>query len=144
VADILIRQATHADIPAIVRMTFELAHETRQPIPICPQTTARFVEAVLSSPDGLALVCGVPAVGFLVATIGVPSCSRVRVAIEHGWWCGAGARGSGMALLAAYEDWARSRGCYVMRMSTPAPHAAKGALQRQGFAPVEQAWAKVL
>lgn len=140
----MIRPATPADVPAIVRMTFDLAHATCQAVPICDVTTARFVEAVLRSPDGLALVAGDPVDGMLVATVGVPSCSRVRVAIEHGWWCGPGARGAGLALLAAYEAWARARGCYAIRMSTPPDRETRGGLARRGYRLAEQAWCKVL
>lgn len=139
----VIRRATHDDVGAIVRMTFDLAHATRQPLPLSAPRVAGFVAQCLSSEQALALVAGEPVGGFLVATVAETPLSPIRVGVEHGWWCGPGARGAGLSLLAAYEAWARGLGLYAIRMSTPAP-AASGGLARRGFAPVEQAWIKVL
>lgn len=143
----MIRPATAGDALAIVRMTFDLAGATRQPLPLSAPHVFAFVNQVLAAGDAaLALVVdkGAGPVGMLVATEGVSPLSPVRLGIEHGWWCGPDARRYGMALLDRYEAWARARGLYAIRMSTPADAALRGGLARRCFSPVEQAWVKVL
>lgn len=139
----VIRRAEARDVPAIVAMTQELATLTRQPVPICADTTAAFVGRVMASDDGLALVAGDPAEGFLVASVGVPTCSRARVGIEHGWYCRKAARRAGQALRRAYEDWARERGCMGVYLSLPADAPAGSgflALARAGYRSTEAVW----
>lgn len=143
----MIRQATPDDAPEIVRMTFDLAHATRQPLPLSAPHVFAFVNQVLAAGDAaLALVVdrGTGPVGMLVATEGASPLSPVRLGVEHGWWCGPDARRHGLALLDRYEAWARARGLYAIRMSTPADAALRGGLARRGYQPAEQAWVKVL
>jgi GNAT superfamily N-acetyltransferase len=146
----VIRAATPDDVPAIVRMTFDLAHATRQPVPLDGPMVARFVRALLDAADAFVRVVDAPGgpQGMLVASIVTMPLSPVRIAVEHGWFCGPKAKGQGFVLLAAYENWARERGAYAMRLSTPpseadraVPHSVLG---RHGFALAEQAWVKVL
>lgn len=147
----MIRDATPVDISAIVRMTFDLAHATRQPLPLEPDMVWRFAASCIGRPrEALALVVdrGAGPVGMIVATVASSPLSRVRLGAEHGWWCGPDARGAGPHLLARYEAWARGLGLYAIRMSTPPTVADVAAtarvLQLRGFEPVEQAWTKVL
>jgi hypothetical protein len=145
----MIRPATPEEVPAIVRMTFDLAHATRQPLPLVPHMIGRVALAAIN--DGLALVVdrGAGPVGMLVATEGASPLSPVRLGIEHGWWCEPAARGWGLRLLGAYERWGRASGLFGLRMSTPPDLAddltgAARVLEVRGYAPVEQAWFKRL
>lgn len=140
----MIRPATNEDIPAIAAMTERLRASVASPLPVDPLVTARFVSGLLASPLGWVRVvdgAGGPT-GFLAASIGSASIAMLPVAVEHGWWA---EQGGGMDLLRAYMAWAKERGCFAVRMSTP-PHNERAGLilKRCGFDLAEQAWVKVL
>lgn len=139
----MIREATSADIPAIVRMVAKLHAAAGIVLPMDPRIAARFLEALIASPVGLVLVAGdAEPDGFLAASVGAASISMTPVAQEHGWWSNGG---DGLRLLRLYEAWAREQGCFAARMSTP-PNAERinSILERSGFDMAEQAWVKVL
>jgi N-acetylglutamate synthase-like GNAT family acetyltransferase len=139
----MIRTATTDDIPAIVRMTAKLHAAAGVVLPMDGRVTARFLDGLLGSPIGLVLVAGAAEPdGFLAASVGTASIAMTPVAQEHGWWSEGG---DGLRLLRRYEQWARERGCFAARMSTP-PGAdrANFILERSGYALAEQAWVKVL
>jgi GNAT superfamily N-acetyltransferase len=143
----MIRAAKQSDIPSIVRMTADLARATGIPIAVDEAWTSAFVSSVLASGQGLALVVDIDgkAEGMIVATIGQSSVSPALIAIEHGWYCSRAAAGYGVKLLAAYEAWARAKGCAMARMSTahasPLGHVL---VKRHGYGFAETALAKVL
>ncbi len=142
----MIRPAAECDVPAIVRMTGELALVTRMPVRIDPVWTASFVVKLIRE-GGLALVVDLDSMteGMLVAAIGQSSVSPKPIAIEHGWYCSKRAAGYGAKLLRAYEDWARSRGCVMARMSTAhASPLGSVLVKRHGYAFAETALVKVL
>lgn len=142
----MIRSATLADVGAIVRMSQELAVATRMPIDVDASWAAAFVARVVVG-DGLALVVDIDGAvdGMLVATVGQSSVSPKPIAIEHGWWCGALAKGWGGHLLARYEDWARERGCAFARMSIPHLSPIGAVLsKRRGYQFAETAMVKAL
>lgn len=139
----MIRPACQADIPAIVRMVAKLHAVAGVALPMDPRVTARFLEALLASPMGLVLVSGASEPdGFLAASVGTASIAMTPVGIEHGWFCEGG---DGLRLLRRYEAWAREKGCYAARMSTPpGTIRASAILERNGFSVAETAWVKVL
>jgi GNAT superfamily N-acetyltransferase len=143
----MIRTAHLGDLPAILDMTACLHETAGVVIPMNRAYTQGFLQALMAHADGLVLVAEKDgeAVGMLVASIGNTSISPAPVAIEHGWFVRPEARGVGGLLLTRYEDWAREKGCFAVRMSTP-PGAEGPALilERKGFAQSEIAWAKVL
>jgi GNAT superfamily N-acetyltransferase len=143
----MIRNATLADLQAILSMVERLHEAAGVLIPMHRPFTEGFVQALMGHPDGLAIVLdrdGV-AVGMLIAAIGTSSVSPAPVAIEHGWYVEPEARGHGGALLAHYEQWARDKGCFAIRMSTPPNTEGPAAiLEHKGFTRSEIAWAKVL
>lgn len=142
----MIRDATLADLPAIIGMVARLHEAARMPLPLERAAVEATVRALLVNPDGLVLVLdrGAGPVGMLIASVGATTVSAARVAVEHAWWVEPSARGGGAALLARYEAWAWRRGCRMARMSTPPGSAVGTILARKGYAPAEQAWAKVL
>lgn len=143
----MIRNATLADLQAILDMTACLHETAGIVVPMNRAYTQGFVQALMAHADGLVLVAEKDgeAVGMLVASIGNTSISPAPIAIEHGWYVQPEARGCGGMLLARYEQWAREKGCFAMRMSTP-PGAEGPALilERKGYTRSEIAWAKVL
>lgn len=143
----IVRTASTADIPAILDMTARLHEVAGIVIPMHRTFTEGFVQALMAHADGLALVAEKDGavVGMLIASIGTSSISPAPVAIEHGWYVEPHARGVGGQLLARYDQWARDKGCFAIRMSTP-PGAEGPALilERKGFTRSEIAWAKVL
>lgn len=139
----MIRPASPADIPAIVRMVAKLHAAAGIVLPMDPRVTALFVGGLIASPIGLVLVGGAAEPdGFFAASVGSTSIAMTPVAHEHGWWSEGG---DGLRFLRRYEAWAREQGCFAARMSTP-PGAdrANNILERSGFAMAEQAWVKVL
>ena len=140
----MIRLATPEDIPAIVRMTAKLHAAAHIVLPMDPRVTSAFLAGLIASPIGLVLVGGSDEDpdGFLAASVGSGSIAMTPVAQEHGWWSEGG---DGLLLLHRYEQWARERGCFAVRMSTPpGAERANNILERNGFAMAEQAWVKVL
>ncbi|HEV2557967.1 MAG TPA: GNAT family N-acetyltransferase [Microvirga sp.] len=133
-------------MPTILAMTARLHEAAGISIPLHAPSTAAFVAALLRSPDGLVLIqeMGGRPVGMLVASIGTSSISPARIAVEHGWWVDPDARGGGSRLLAQYERWARERGCFAVRMSTPDVSGPAVILKRKGYQQAEVAWSKVL
>lgn len=141
----MIRSATTEDIPAIVRMVVSLHASVGSPIPMDAAVSGRFIGMLLRSPTlGWVSVwdTGRGPTGFLAASITAASISMAPIAAEHGWWA---SDGGGLCLLKAYVAWAKERGCFAARMSTP-PHNDRAAriLTAMGFDLAEQAWVKVL
>jgi GNAT superfamily N-acetyltransferase len=142
----MIRPAAECDVASIVKMTEALARTTGMPLAVDPAWTASFVVNVIRT-GGLALVVdiGGKPEGMIVATIGQSSVSPAPIAIEHGWYCSRAAAGYGVKLLAEYEEWARSKGCVMARMSTAhASPLGRVLVRRHGYGFAETALAKVL
>ena len=140
----MLRPATVEDIPAIVGMTAKLHASVGVVLPMQPEVTGAFLRMLLASPVGWVRVwdAGQGPTGFLAASITTASIAMLPVAAEHGWWAEGG---GGLRLLRAYLDWARQRGCFAARMSTPPNNERAAAiLDRSGFLLAEQAWVKVL
>lgn len=141
----MIRPAHASDIPAIVGMVERLHASVASPLPMDAAVSGRFIGMLLRSPSlGWVRVWddGSGPTGFLAASITAASVSMTPVAAEHGWWA---STGGGLRLLKAYLAWAKARGCFAARMSTP-PHNDRAAriLTAMGFDLAEQAWVKVL
>lgn len=143
-----IRVANVQDLPAIIEMVERLHEVAGILIPLHRPYAEAFVKNLMAQDNGFVVVCEVDGrvAGMLIASIALASSiSPVFVSVEHGWFVYPHARGQGTALLRRYVEWARSKGCFAMRMSTPElEDKAANILKREGFDPVEIAWAKVL
>jgi hypothetical protein len=140
---LMIRAATLADVPAIVRMTFALHESIGGRLPLDAGMVAAFAASLITRKDALALVVdgdGGPC-GMICASIERLPLSPVPVACEHGWY--SARAGHGGPLLDAYLAWAREQGAWGARLSTPADGVAQASLSRRGFAPAETAWVMV-
>lgn len=64
---------------------------------------------------------------------------------ETVWWIDPAHRGrSGLAMLTAYEDWARGKGCVSIGMASLASNDVSGIYRRCGYAPAETHFVKAL
>jgi GNAT superfamily N-acetyltransferase len=84
--------------------------------------------------------------GVLMARAAEHPFGPVRVATETLWWIDPAFRGrSALAMLAAYEDWARAQGCAFAGMAGMGPDPQVGALyRRRGYRPAETHFLKPL
>lgn len=135
----MIRAATRADVPSIVRLTEALHGAADMRLPLQAGRVASFAASLVNRDDALTLIAGDPAHGMLCASIESSPLSEARLAVEHGWYCPAG---GGIPALRSYVEWARAQGAWGARLSTPG--AASGrqvrAMKRLGFRAAETAW----
>jgi GNAT superfamily N-acetyltransferase len=147
-----IREATPVDIPQLQRMGLEfikgthyetLFHVTAESLEILakflfdigPQST------ILLAEDDAGVI-GMLAIVALPAPL-----SGQLYADEMVWWVDPRRRGwirVGPALLRSAEDWARARGCYMIKMVAPSGSTIGTFYGRVGFTPLETAYVKVL
>lgn len=129
----MIREATSADVLAIVDMVESLRSAVDGPIPVDRAHTAATVAALISSPTGfVAVSAGGFIAGALVQTIINPA----SLAQELGWHA---KDGSGLRLLRAFERWAIERGANWINLSTG---VSGPDLSRLGYRRAEQAWVR--
>jgi GNAT superfamily N-acetyltransferase len=115
----MIRLATEHDRPRVVAMAKEFHAVAGLPFEFsAPMASALFSASIsetnriciIFAPDGIAR-------GVLVAQAGMHRFAPVKVAEEIMWWVDPAHRGaSAMKMLAAYERWARDRGCSFASM----------------------------
>lgn len=114
-----------------------------RPLPFNAGHCAGSLARAIGAEDWLALVVDLDRVeGLLVASVGATTISPALVAVEHAWIAPGG---WGAKLAAAYETWARERGCVATHLSmAPGSDRLAAALDRRGYAPAEISMVKVL
>ncbi|KRA74267.1 hypothetical protein ASD78_12300 [Lysobacter sp. Root667] len=147
-----IRNATTADIPAIVAMSerFYATTTYRTFAAFCPETVAELAHTLIDR--GIVLLAENDA-GEVIGMVGLFVApfmfNRDRcAAYEVMWWVNPDAQGAGAgkALLAAVEPACRAAGCHAAQMvhlSTSPPQAA-ALYERLGYAHSETSYTKVL
>ena len=141
----MIREATRADFPAIVRMLrdFHNASPGRH-LPFSEIIAARAAMQAVDDPARLALLWAPSAVhGILAASIRQYPLGDARLASEDVFWIDPSHRGHGAEMIAAYEAWAVSKGAAVIGISCPVA-TAESLYARAGFKPAEVTFAKGL
>jgi hypothetical protein len=129
------RIATGADIPRITDMVALLTAAVQGPVPVDRAWTGRCLAGFIAGRDSCVWVTRQ---GFLAASV-VPSViNPAPMAIEHGWYA---ADGQGVALLRAYEAWAKGRGALIVQLSRA---YGTGGLERLGYRAAECAWIKAI
>jgi hypothetical protein len=99
----------------------------------------------LASPMACVLVAGEPACGILMAVAYEHPFGAGRIAKETVWFVSPNARGRlGLAMLDAYEAWARSLGCTSAGMASLTSNDVSRIFERRGYAPVETHFVKSL
>lgn len=140
----MIREATTADIPAILGLLGRLTMPDGKPYEMDRAHVAAGLAASIHNPVGLVLVVDLGSVlgviwGAVTPTIATPD----LVASELAWVCLR--PGWGRRLARAYEQWAREKGAVRMTLNPALGDARLGRLlSRDGFAPVETTWIKDL
>jgi GNAT superfamily N-acetyltransferase len=143
----VIRRATADDAGRLVEMGQRFVAETEYSglIAARPECLAQTVASVLENPNGVVLVSGSDAsvTGMIAMLAYNHPFSGERTAFEVVWWVEPEARGDGVRLLRAAEDWAKEQGATAVQMV--APNDRVGALyQRLGYAPVETSFQRSL
>lgn len=133
-----LREVTTAeDIGKVVRMVQLLAQAVSGPQECDLAHTGATVLRLMHSSSAIVLLSDD---GFIAGEVIQSIISPDPIAFEHGWF--ASGR-SGLRLLAAFEAWAESMGCTVIKMSSAADSGGAGKiLSRRGYRPVELAWVK--
>jgi hypothetical protein len=133
------RQATSDDIPRIVDMCREFHAASGLPMEFDPAGMASFAARMIESPDMVIIVSDDGLIGGLL----MPAyCApNWKIAGELFWW----AKGSGLQLLSAFEQWGRDNGANEVRMTTlSALQRADAILLARGYANVETSYTKVI
>lgn len=136
----MIRPATAADKAALIVMArnFHAAAPELAAHPFCALTAARTAHAHINQPGALALVLDLDGVvGALLAQVQGMPFSAARVTREVAFWIEPRARGAwGLAMVRAYEAWARGQGAALIGLACLDDRA--GAMfTRMGFARAE-------
>lgn len=114
----MIRRATVDDRMSILSMSKRFHEEIGVAVAFNPAMALASIDRALNDENCLVLVFDVDRpIGMFAASIQPHFFSIERVATELVWWVDPAFRGRGaVAMLAAYEDWARSMGCAVINM----------------------------
>lgn len=131
----MIRPADERDIPRIIDMIERLVAAMSGPQRVDRLRTGETLAGLLHDPQGVVLVSGG---GFIAGRITRTVISPDPVAVELGWYA---EDRSGLALLRAFEAWARARGATLIKMSCNGG-AAQRILERSGYRVAETAMVK--
>lgn len=144
----MIRPAVAADIPAMVRMagSFHAAVPSLTRVPFSDMTAAATARLTLANPRALALILDLgAAVGMLVAHETDYPCGPAVFATEDLFWIDREHRGHwAMPMLAAYEEWARTRGAMLVGMVCFNDGRTHRLMERAGFAATELNFVKAI
>ena len=136
----MIREASEADIPALVRMGEAFNKASGTPAKFNRDDAASAARNLIASPSGVVLVSEAGMIGGMMAPAYFNS--DWVMAVELFWWA---EDRRGLRLLGAFEKWAIESGANEVRMTTLG--AIKGPEripERRGYAPCEISYQKVL
>jgi len=134
----MIRPATPADIPTLLAMGRRFHAASGMPAPFDADATGAVLARLIGG-GGVVLLTDRGCIGGILAPLWFAP--AWRMAVEMFWW----AEGDGLALLRAFEAWARAEGAQEVRMTTlHALPRADAIMRRRGYAPVEISYTKVL
>lgn len=142
-----VRFATPDDRAQIVRLLRDAhAAATSMPVPFSAPHAMALADRHIAGGDLMALVLGDDPVGVLLASAQDHPFGGAKYAMETAWWIAPGARGrAAMAMLAAYEQWARDRGCAFCQMAALVSFPQAGRIyERRGYSAVETHYLKPL
>jgi GNAT superfamily N-acetyltransferase len=143
----MIRTAIPEDIPRLVELGLRFMHESgySQRLGVNPEAQANLAAMLIEAPNGLVLVeeRGGEITGMIGVIATVHPHSGDAVMSELFWYVLPRARGGGVRLLLAAEDWARSLG--IAKSIVVSPNKAVSALyKRLGYQPLELQFIKDL
>lgn len=142
----MIRRALPEDMDRLIEMGQRFVAETEYAglIKADPERITETVMRIATNPDGAIFVSGNGSVtGMIAMLIYEHPFSGERMASEMAWWVEPEARGSGVKLLRAAEEWARERGAVAVQMVAPTERV--GALySRLGYKAFETSYQRRL
>lgn len=144
----MIRQAISSDKAAVLMMARSFHSAAELPFAFSAATASILFDACLCDDDRLCLIYerdGAP-VGMLAAYAANHMLAPVKIASEIAWWIEPQHRGrSAVAMLTAYEQWARQRGCALIHMvGLGADPVTAKLYERQGYLAAERHFMKPL
>lgn len=122
----MIRQASAADIPAIIDLIERLARAVQGPQRVDRIKTGETLAGLMASPQGVVLVSEQ---GFIAGCMMQTIINPDPVAFELGWYA---EDRSGLRLLRAFEAWAVGQGATLIKLSCNGG-AAQQILERSGY-----------
>lgn len=131
--------ATLADVPRIVEMGARFHAQANLPSQYDRDAVAVFVSGLVAGQGSVVIASDS---GMICGLLAPHYCDPDWVmAVELAWWATSG----GLALLSAFEEWARERGAKEIRMTTLcALDRAEKIITRKGYAPTEISYSKVI
>lgn len=137
-----VREATQADREVVGELIdeFVAGHRMAYYVPINRADFLDMVFSRLDDPDSIVLLLDDDA-GLFIGSIGQTNFAGQRVAIEVVWFARPKARGRGLLLCRAFEEWAKSRQAAEMYVAMPKPTPG---LERFGFNLVDFIYQKKL
>lgn len=135
----MVRRATVNDVLALLAMGKAFHAASKMPFSFNNDAMAAVLRNMLDSEKAVVLITDRGTIGGM---LNHAYCDPTWVyAVEMFWW----ARGDGMALLRAFEEWAQNVGANEIRMTTlPVLPRADTLLRGDGYTPAEVSYAKVI
>lgn len=142
-----IRPASVTDVPRLIEMGARFIAETayRDLVSANPTRMTDIVSSVMDSPDGVVLVSETNAhvTGMIGVMVYAHPFSGERTGFDLFWWIDPEARGHGVRLMRAAEQWASDHGATKMQMVAPNPRV-ETLYERLGYQAVEVAYQRSL
>lgn len=142
-----VRKATPADKSRVLIMARSFQAASGLPIPFNAAYASMLFDCLLTSHKHLCIVLDINGpCGVLAAQSGTLPLAPVKAASELIWWIEPHARGKGaIAMLDAYEAWAREQGCqFVNMVGLGADPLTTRLYERRGYIAAERHFMKPL
>lgn len=142
----MIRQATGADVPAMVRMAGDFIAASGTGLPFDAEYVESSLRIHLGTGGRFTVVLDVDgeARGMLCAMASRSTLAPVAVATELVFWIDPECRGrAAMEMIQAYSDWAQAAGCMSAAMVSLPGRSLERLYSMAGFAPAETTHSKV-
>lgn len=143
----MIRMAALADRMRVVLLLRDSHSAAGFNFPFRPAYAEALFKAHADGPDACCIVYQADghAQGVLMARAFAHPFGAGLWAKETVWWIDPAHRGrSGLAMLTAYEDWARGKGCVSIGMASLTSNDVSGIYRRCGYVPAETHFVKAL
>ena len=140
-----IRHAIPSDRDRVIALLRESHEAAGFTFPFRAAYADRLFQQHMISQLACVLILGTPAQGILMAAAYEHPFGAGRIAKETVWFVAPQARGRGaIAMLAAYEKWARSVDCVSVGMASLATNDVSKLYERRGYCAVETHFMKPL
>lgn len=139
----MVRFGGPSDKNAVIRLLKESHQAAGFDFPFSAPHAARLFDQHLAS--GLILLCGNDVAGLLMAMTFEHPFGAGLWAKETVWYINPNSRGRfALKMLAAYEEWAKSKGCSKVGMASLSTNDVSRLFERKGYTPAETHFVKTL